>query len=159
VVPSTSPNACQVTLIVSTFFDQAARVIISGFLLWSVGHVKKTPVENSGLSALMGLRTVMGVIFVAYARPQFAPVCVARSDMLAASITVMVLDFIIIGILAIRAFTMGLLDVIRDIHSSTKQEQSRALVYCIAGLFFWTSVTIENPLHVACLWNNILISY
>ena len=38
----------------------------------------------------------MGVIFVAYARPQFAPVCVARSDLLAASITVMVLDMIII---------------------------------------------------------------
>jgi hypothetical protein len=141
-VPSTSPNACQVTIIASTFFDQAARVLIGGFLLWSVGHVKKTPVENSGLCALMGIRTVVGVIFVAYARPQFAPVCVARSDLLAASVAVMVLDMIIVGVVAIRVFTLGLLDVIREVRSSTKQEQSKALVYCGAGLFLWSLVRV-----------------
>jgi len=107
-----------------------------------VGHVKKTPVENSGLCALMGIRTVAGVIFVAYARPQFAPVCVARSDLLAASVAVMVLDMIIVGVVAIRVFTLGLLDVIREARSSTKQVQSKALVYCGAGLFLWSLVRV-----------------
>jgi hypothetical protein len=152
-VPSTKPNTCQVTIIASTFFDQAARIIIGGFLLWSVGHVKKTPVENSGLCALMGIRTVMGVIFVAYARPQFAPVCVARSDLLPASVTVMVLDMIIVGVLAIRVFTLGLLDVIREARSSTRQEQSKALVYCTVGLFLWTLVRVKFPSKVLSLSN------
>jgi hypothetical protein len=134
-----------VTIIASTFFDQAARVIIGGFLLWSVGHVKKTPVENSGLCALMGIRIVMGAIFVGYARPQFAPVCVARSDFLPASVAVMVLDMIIVGVVAIRVFTLGLLDVIREVRSSTKQEQSKALVYCTGGLLLWMLVRIEFP--------------
>jgi hypothetical protein len=159
VVPSTSPNACQVTIIASTFFDQAARITIGGFLLWSIGHAKKTPVENSGLCALMGIRTVMGVIFVAYARPQFAPVCVARSDLLAASITVMVLDVIIIGVLVIRAFTLGLLEIIREVRSSTKQEQCKALLYCTAGLFLWILVRVEFPSKLLSLWNYMLISY
>ncbi len=144
-IPSTSPNACQVTIIASTAFDQAARTLIGGFLLWSVGHVKKTPVESSGLCALMGIRTIMGVIFVVYARPQFAPVCVARSDMLAVSVTVMVLDMIIIGVLAIRVFTSGLLNVVKEVRSRTKREQSRAFIYCTAGLFLWTLVCLEFP--------------
>jgi hypothetical protein len=99
----------------------------------------------------------MGIIFVAYARPQFAPVCVARSDMLAASVTVMVLDMIIVGVLAIRVFTLGLLDAIREVRSSTKQEQSKALVFCITGLFLWTLVRVEFPSKVLSLWNYTLI--
>jgi hypothetical protein len=133
-------NACQVTILASTFFDQAARIIIDGFLLWSVGHVKKTPAESSGLCALMGVRTVAGVIFVAYARPQFVPVCVARSDLLAVSVAVMVLDMIVIGIVAIRTFTLGFWNVLREVRSSTEKEQNKALIYCTGALFLWTLV-------------------
>lgn len=157
-VPSTSPNACQVTIIASTFLDQTGRVIIGGFLLWSVGHAKKTPVESSGLCALMGIRTVVGGIFVAYARPQFAPVCVARSDMLAISVAVMALDMIIVGVLAIRVFTLGLFNIIREARSSTKQEQSKALVFCTSGLLLWTLVRVKFPSKMLPFWSHTLIS-
>jgi hypothetical protein len=143
-VPATSPTGCQVTVIASTLFDQAARVTIGAFLLWSVGHAKKTVAETYGLGTLMGIRVVMGGIFVAYARPQFAPVCVARMDMPAVSVVVMALDMIIIGVLVIRLFTLGLFDAIKEVRSSTKQEQSRALVYCTTGLCLWTLVCLGS---------------
>ncbi len=144
VVPDTSPIACQAMVMVSTLFDQAARVTIGGFLLWSVGHVTKSSTESYGLGALMGFRVMAGGIFVATARPQFAPVCVARYALLPSSVTVMALDMIIIGVLVIRAFTLGLLESIREVRSSTKQEQSKALVYCILGFFIWQLVRFFN---------------
>lgn len=143
-VPATSPMGCQVTIIASTLFDQAARVTIGGFLLWSVGHAKKTVVETYGLGTLMGIRIVIGGIFVAFVRPQFAPVCVAQMDMPAVSVVVMVLDMIVIGVLVIRLFTLGLFDAIREVHSSTKQEQSKALVYCVTGFCLWTLVRLGS---------------
>jgi hypothetical protein len=120
--------------------DQAARTIIGGFLLWSVGHVRKSKSETYGLSALVGIRALLGLIFLGYTRPQFTPVCVARSDMLSVSVIVIALDVIVTGILTIRIFTLGLLETIREVRSTTKREQSKALVYCTAGFFLWTIV-------------------
>jgi hypothetical protein len=99
----------------------------------------------------MGIRIVMAGIFTAYARPQFAPVCVVRMDMPAISVVVMALDMIIIGVLVIRLFTLGLFDSIREVRSSTKQEQSKALVYCTAGLCLWTLVCLESSYSKLCL--------
>ena len=140
-IPFPNVTACQATVIASAFFDQAARVIIGGFLLWSIGHVSKSPAETYGLGALMGMRIVAAVVFVGFTRPQFGPLCVARSIILPPPIAVLAVDTIIVGVLVIRVFTLGLLEVIRDGQPSTKKEQSKAFVYCIGGLLIWTLVS------------------
>jgi hypothetical protein len=154
VVPATSPNICQVTLIVSTLFDQVARVSIGGFLLWSVGHATKSSAERYGLGALLGLRVVAGGVFIAFTRPQFAPICVARSSLLPASITVLALDAIIIGTITIRVFTLGLLKSAREVIPSTMQEQSKSLLFCTLGFVIWTGVRIRSARHAKdCVLN------
>ena len=143
-IPSESSTACQFTVIVSTLSDQAARIAIGGFLLWSVGHLTKSRAESYALAALVATRVVVGAIFVGFARPQFAPLCLAQSSMLPASVTVMIVDFIILGVLTVRVFTLGLLAALRDSSSSMRQDQSRGLVYCIGGFFLWTLVSKRN---------------
>jgi hypothetical protein len=146
-IPFPNVNACQATVIASTFFDQAARIIIGGFLLWSIGHVSKSPAETYGLGALMGMRIVAGVVFVGFTRPQFGPLCVARSIILPPPIVVLTMDIIIVGVLVIRVFTLGLLDTVRDGQPSTKKEQSRAFVYCTGGFLIWTLVSPRQIYH------------
>lgn len=140
-IPATSSNICQGTVIASTLFDQVARVSIGGFLLWSVAHTTKSSAERYLLGALLGLRAVAGGIFTGFARPQFAPVCVAQSDFLPASITVLGIDAIAIGIVVIRIFTLGLHQDVRNVRSSTGQVQSKSLIFVTAGFTIWTLVS------------------
>jgi hypothetical protein len=140
VIPVSSQNLCQGTIIASTLFDQLARVTIVGFLLWSVAHVSKSPAERYLLGALLGIRVLAGGAFTAFVRPQFAPVCIARSDALAPSITVLGLDAVAIGITLIRIFTLGLHRDMQDVRLITKQVQSKALILSTVGFAIWTGV-------------------
>lgn len=139
--PAGKLNICQITIVASSTFDQVARVSIGGFLLWSVGHTAKSSAEKYGLGALLGIRALAGGFFVAFTRPQFKPVCLARSSLLPASITVLALDGIVIGILTIRVFTLGLLKASREPIPSTNKTQSKSLMLCTLGFVFWTGVS------------------
>jgi hypothetical protein len=89
----------------------------------------------------MGTRVVAGAVFVGFTRPQFAPLCVARSDSIPVTALILALDGIIISMIAIRIVMLGLLNDFRAGAPKTKQEQSKALVYCAAGFTFWTGVS------------------
>lgn len=143
-VPATSSNICQLTIVASAALDQFTRVFIAGFLLWSVAHVSKTTAEKALLATLIGVRVVAGGLFTGFVRPQFEPVCVARSSLLPASIAVLGLDYFILGITVVRLFTLNIWKDLRDVRSSTKREQSRALVITTAGYFLWITVRSNN---------------
>jgi hypothetical protein len=128
----------------STLFDQLARITISGFLLWYLGRGKKTAAERYVLGALMGMRIVAGTIFTGFARPSYAPVCVAQSDSLPASIVVLGFDGVIIDVLVVRLFAFGAFKGIRNIRQSTRQEQSEAFILCTAGLLVWAVVSGQH---------------
>ena len=139
-LPVTSTTGCQVSLIFSTMFDQLARVVMEQFLLWSVGHGTKFTAERLVLQIVLLLRLVAGGLLVGFTRPDFDPVCVATTSILPIAIVVLVLDVIIIGVLIIRALALGMFGDLRQKESSARQEQSRALLYCIASFSIWTGV-------------------
>ena len=142
-LPTTSSTACQATLIFSTLFDQLARVGIEQFLLWSVGHGTKITTERLILQVILLLRMVAGGLLVGFTRPDFAPVCVARTKLLPIAIVVLVLEAVIIGVLLVRANLLGMFGELSSKSSSTRQEQSKALIFSIVGVGFWTGVGLD----------------
>ncbi len=134
------PPCGQATLIFSTMFDQLARIVMEQFLLWSVRHGQKLTTERLVLQVILFFRLIAGGVLVGFTRPDFAPACVARTSVLSVAILVLVLDVIIIGVLIIRALSLGMFRDLREKDSSPRQEQSRALIICIAGFTLWTGV-------------------
>lgn len=134
-------TTCQATLIVSTMFDQLARVGIEQFLLWSVGHGTKLTAERLILQGILLVRTGGGAVLVGFTRPQYAPVCVAQTSVTPLAVVVLALDAIIIGVLMVRAMSLGMFKEMREMSSSTRQEQSKALIFSIIGLGLWTGVS------------------
>ena len=76
-----------------------------------------------------------------FTRPEVAPVCVSRTSVLSIAIVVIALDFIIGGVLVIRALSYGMFRDLQEGEASTHREQSRALVSIIVGLLVWTGVS------------------
>lgn len=111
------------------------------FLLWSVGHGTKLTAERLILQAILLLRMIGGGLLVGFTRPQFAPVCVARTSILPISIVVLSLDAVIIGALMIRAVSLGMFKEMGAKNAGTRQEQSKALVCTIVGFGVWTGVS------------------
>ena len=138
-ITKTKPSLCQVTLIFSTAFDQLARFSLEQFLMWSMVQRTKADAGQMILQAIVGLRLVAGAILVGFTRPDFAPVCIARTVLEPSAIVVIAFDFLIIGVLIVRSGSMGVLKDIRDSRSST-QDQSRGLILIIAGFTVWTAV-------------------
>ena len=118
------------------------------FLLWSVGSGSKVTAERLVLQAILGIRLVAGGLLVGFTRPQFAPACVARTSLFPVSIVVVALDFIIVGVLIVRALSCGMLRDIRE--ANAEKERSRALILSIVGFLIWTGVSFAGPY---CLGN------
>lgn len=142
-VPTTKLSSCQATTILSSSFDQIARVAIGAYLLFSVGNGMKKTAEKSVLGGLVGIRTAAGVVFVAFTRPQFAPLCIAESNSSAVAITVITLDILIIGILAIRVLQLG---TASQGSSQGRQDQSKALTFVTIGFTIWTATSVPMEL-------------
>jgi hypothetical protein len=136
IIPTNPTFICQITVTISTLFDQLARVAIGAFLLWAIGDGTRSMAERYGLGVLVGLRTIFGGIFVGFTRTQFEPVCVARSTLLPVSITVLGLDALILIILVIQLIQ------IRNPRSGVSNEKTRALTLVVLGFFIWTVVSI-----------------
>ena len=135
-------SICQATLIFSTVFDQLARFLLEQFLLWSVGQGMKLNAGRLILQAILGIRLIAGGILVGFTRPDFAPVCIARTSLKPVAIVVIVLDFVIIGVLLVRSVSLDMFRDMRDSRSTTG-DQSKGLVLTIAGFTVWTAVGFE----------------
>ena len=72
------------------------------------GPWNKVTTERLILQVILFLRMVAGGLLVGFTRPDFAPVCVARTKLLPIAIVVLVLEAIIIGVLLVRAFLLGM---------------------------------------------------
>ncbi|KAL5313670.1 hypothetical protein ACEPPN_018091 [Leptodophora sp. 'Broadleaf-Isolate-01'] len=144
----TMATACQATLIISTMFDQLARVGIEQFLLWSVGHGTKLTAERLILQGILLVRMVGGGVLVGFTRPQFAPVCVAQTSVTPLAVVVLALDALITGVLMIRAMSLGMFREMREKSSSTRQEQSKALIFSIIGFGVWTGTSVPMMLGI-----------
>ncbi|KAH7312338.1 hypothetical protein B0I35DRAFT_436732 [Stachybotrys elegans] len=106
---NTNSNAsCQIAVAIAAFFDQLARVSLEQHLAWSL----VTPGSNTATTLILQgavfLRFGVGVGFVAVQRPQFAPVCVTSTSLLALGIAVLATDGILIVTFLGRGLSKGL---------------------------------------------------
>ncbi|TVY48580.1 hypothetical protein LOCC1_G002658 [Lachnellula occidentalis] len=147
-IPSTAAGACQALLVFTTMFDQLARVGVEQFLLWAIGQGTKSTVQQMILQGMLGARLIAGGLLVGFTRPDFAPVCVARTSVLPASIVVLTLDVIIMGVLLIRASSLGMFSELGNTKLGTRREQSRAVIFSIAGFTAWTGTSVPMILGI-----------
>jgi len=139
-ISSTNSGLCQAGLVFSTAFDQLARLGMEQYLVWSIGQGGKLTTGRWVLQGILALRFIAGALFVGFTRPQFAPVCVARTELMPTAIVVLVLDLIIVGFLVIRVFSLGMVDELREARQTTRQVQSKALVLSVVGFSIWSAV-------------------
>ncbi|KAI9050946.1 hypothetical protein LZ554_005057 [Drepanopeziza brunnea f. sp. 'monogermtubi'] len=132
-------NICQLTILLSTIFDQLARVAIEQFFVWSMGGTKVTP-GRLILQGALFVRLIGGGMLVAFTKSQFAPACVSRislqqTPLTPVSIAVLGLDAIIVGVLLIREISGKSPDPMQ-------KKKSKALIFSIVGLGVWTGTSV-----------------
>ncbi|KAK1590570.1 uncharacterized protein LY79DRAFT_488104, partial [Colletotrichum navitas] len=128
----TSTSGCQVVVIFNSVFDQLARFAIEQFLLWAINAKASAPTGAVAYQAVLGVRFVMGGVFVAFQKAQLSTVCVARNNLLAMGAVVVAIDFVIIAMLAFRASSIGI----------TPVQSKKAAMWTVVGLGLWTGTSI-----------------
>ncbi|RYP76490.1 hypothetical protein DL771_001724 [Monosporascus sp. 5C6A] len=132
-IDTTALSACQITVTFSTIFDQLARIAIEQYVVFLAQDEKST----LGLlpQVLVALRFVVGMVFVGFTRPTFQPTCVPMSNEVPISISVIVMDAMILVLLTTQFLSK----------SSGKDAQERQLnsgkvksfLLLLGGLTIW----------------------
>ncbi|POS80067.1 hypothetical protein DHEL01_v201550 [Diaporthe helianthi] len=140
-------NSCQIAIVFTTFFDQLARYAIEQHSLWVIND--GTPASTGQIipQVFLGLRFVIGAVFVGLSRPQFNPVCVPGSSVLALAIALVVVDAVIVTILAGRAISVGLIKKMQD--GGSDSARSKAVVATLIGLTIWMATSVAMLLGIS----------
>ncbi|GKT65916.1 hypothetical protein ColTof3_13255 [Colletotrichum tofieldiae] len=131
----TSTSGCQVVVIFTSIFDQLARFTIQQFLLWAINANASAPAGTMVYQAVLGVRFILGAVFVGFQKAQIATVCVARNDVLAIGAIVMVADFAAVAMLAFKANSIGI----------TSVQSKKAVMWTIGALGLWTAKQLVHP--------------
>ncbi|KAI0392285.1 hypothetical protein F5Y17DRAFT_460035 [Xylariaceae sp. FL0594] len=138
--PSATPT-CQAAVVFSCLFDQFGRAFIEQYLVWAVQKGEAKTADSVLPQILVFGRFFFGIGYAALTRVQFKPTCVPLASIRGISISVIALDGVIIGLLAVRAFSNGAKgdgDVPRAANARTKA--ARLVGVGVAG--WWaTSIT------------------
>ncbi|TDZ29014.1 hypothetical protein C8035_v006863 [Colletotrichum spinosum] len=148
-----STTGCQVAIIFASIFDQLARFAIEQYLLWAINCNAKTPTGGMIPQAVLGLRLVLGAVFVGFQKPQVQTVCVTRTDLLPAGVVVLIADFLVFAMLAIRANSLGLTREVKSSHGC------KAILWTMVGFAAWIAGSIPMLLGIASidlLWRTAL---
>lgn len=140
-------NSCQIAIIFTTIFDQLARYSIEQHSLWVINDGTQASAGQIIPQVLLGVRFVLGAVFVGLSRPQFNTVCVPVSSVLALAITLVVVDAVIVTILAGRAISVGLIKKMQD--GGPDSARSKAVVASLIGLTIWMAVSLTTT-HRTC---------
>ncbi|KAL2281819.1 hypothetical protein FJTKL_11290 [Diaporthe vaccinii] len=139
-------NSCQIAIIFTTIFDQLARYSIEQHSLWVINDVTQASAGQIIPQVLLGVRFVLGAVFVGLSRPQFNTVCVPVSSVLALAITLVVVDAVIVAILAGRAISVGLIKKMQD--GGQDSARSKAVVASLIGLTIWMATSVAMLLGI-----------
>ncbi|RYP09403.1 hypothetical protein DL765_008466 [Monosporascus sp. GIB2] len=133
-------SACQITVTFSTIFDQVARIAIEQYVVF-LAQDGKSPL---GLlpQFLVALRFIVGIVFVGFTRSMFQPTCVPMSNEVPISISVIVMDAMILVLLTIQFLSKGSGKDVQERQLNSGKVKSFLLL--LAGLTIWmgTSVTM-----------------
>ncbi|KAH0423152.1 hypothetical protein CcaCcLH18_12384 [Colletotrichum camelliae] len=139
-IDPTAISGCQVAVIFTTIFDQLARFAIEQYLLWAINSNAKAPAGAIIPQAVIGTRFVLGAVFVGFQKPQIATVCVSKTDVLPIGVVIMVTDFLIIGMLAFRASSLGLIAEAKS--GQAGAQGKKAVLWIMGGHAAWTAGSI-----------------
>ncbi|KAK2012317.1 hypothetical protein LZ32DRAFT_659019 [Colletotrichum eremochloae] len=127
-----STSGCQVVVIFNSVFDQLARFAIEQFLLWTINANASAPAGTLAYQAVLGVRFVLGGVFVGFQKAQLATVCVARNNLLAIGAVVMAIDFVIVVMLVFRVSSIDIKSI----------QSKKAVMWTIGGLGLWTATSV-----------------
>lgn len=142
-----SPSACQVAVAFGAAFDQLARTALLQFLLWAVSGGMKLSIRALAPQAAVGLRFVLGAVYLGFQRADFNPVCIPSNGVLPLGISVVLTDtLIIMSLLAkvIWSARHGWEDA-----AVSETNSSRFVMLGIAGAGMWTAVSCIT---ILCLY-------
>jgi hypothetical protein len=140
-------NSCQIAIVFTTMFDQLARYSIEQHSLWVINDGAQASTAQIIPQVVLGVRFVLGAVFVGLSRPQFNSACVPTSSLLALAITLVAVDAVIVTILAARAISVGLIKKMQD--GGRDSARSKAVVATLIGLTIWMAVSLITT-HQAC---------
>ncbi|KAJ2993781.1 hypothetical protein NUW58_g1739 [Xylaria curta] len=136
-IDPSAPSTCQVAVVFSSLFDQTGRFFAEQYLAWALPKGDIKTVFSLVPQILIVGRFFVGIAFTAVTRTQFNPTCAPISSIRAVSITTIVLDAVIIGLLSIQAFSTAMTGKSPDSHSTTPKTKTIRIV--VVGIA--TSVT------------------
>ncbi|KAI0540276.1 hypothetical protein GGR58DRAFT_461496 [Xylaria digitata] len=141
-ISTNATSTCQVAVAFSSLFDQLGRTFVEQYLVWAVRKGDaKTPFSLLPQILVFG-RFFVGIAFTAVTRTQFKPTCAPISSIPAVSFTTIALDVVIVGLLAIQAFSGSITGKESDSHSTVKKTGTARLIVVGVALWLGTSVTL-----------------
>ncbi|KAI2468207.1 hypothetical protein F4781DRAFT_279160 [Annulohypoxylon bovei var. microspora] len=138
IIEPTATSTCQVAAIFSSVFDQLGKIFIEQYLVWATRGEGKKAVLSFVPQILLFGRFGVGMAFIGLTGNEFSPTCVPISKVFPIAITVIVLDAVIFGLLAIQLFSMG----------STKDSATgprapkRSVGMIVLGLGIWIGMSV-----------------
>lgn len=137
-IDPTAASGCQAAVAIASGFDQLARIMLEEFLFWSMNSNVRASFGILFPQAVIVLRFILGGIFVGVQRPQFKPVCVGTTLVIALGVAVLAADAFIVLMLCIRASSVG---IFRDVSERTAdRDRSKALIVVTLSLAVWIAV-------------------
>ncbi|RYP58584.1 hypothetical protein DL769_008898 [Monosporascus sp. CRB-8-3] len=140
-------SACQTTVTFSTIFDQVARIAIEQYVVF-LAQDEKSPL---GLlpQFLVALRFVVGIVFVVFTRSTFQPTCVPMSKEVPISISVIVMDAMILVLLTIQFLSKSSGKDVQERQLNSGKVKSFLLL--LAGLTIWMGASVTMLLGLSSI--------
>ncbi|KXJ96740.1 hypothetical protein Micbo1qcDRAFT_229562 [Microdochium bolleyi] len=142
-VNSPSRQACQVSVVFSTIFDQLARFSVEQFLFWASSSKGTPKALQIGSQAFLLGRLGLAIAYTAFIRPAFNPSCVSQTAVPYLSVTLIIIDAVIVVLLAIRAVSTG---ATASSLSAQTAKQNKSVFLTIAGLAIWMGMSVTYVL-------------
>lgn len=142
IIEPTAGTSCQIAAVFSSVFDQLGKIFIEQYLIWATrGEGKKAGLSLVPQILLLG-RFGVGMAFIGLTGNEFNPTCVPVSKVFPVAITVIALDAVIFGLLAIQALSMG---STKD-NTSSPRAPKKSVGMVVIGLGIWIGVSIADVL-------------
>ncbi|KAI1446088.1 hypothetical protein F5Y02DRAFT_89367 [Annulohypoxylon stygium] len=138
IIEPTAGTSCQIAAVFSSVFDQLGKIFIEQYLIWATrGEGKKAGLSLVPQILLLG-RFGVGMAFIGLTGNEFNPTCVPVSKVFPVAITVIALDAVIFGLLAIQALSMG---STKD-NTSSPRAPKKSVGMVVIGLGIWIGMSV-----------------
>lgn len=150
-VDPSGPEGCQAAVAFASAFDQLARVALLQYFLWASAGAAASALQRFVPQGLLVARLVLGGVFVGMQRPQFNPVCVATTDILAVALAMIITDAVLFLVCVVRFFSAGGLRDAKE--GSAAHQKASGVKFTLGGFVLWMGVSQDPLAALKCLSN------